>query len=41
MKSMKKFATCAAAAVVASSIATSAFADVNVAFFLEWATPNQ
>jgi len=41
MKSMKRFATCAAAAVVASSIATSAVADVNVAFFLEWATPNQ
>ncbi|MFT5657028.1 MAG: taurine transport system substrate-binding protein [Gammaproteobacteria bacterium] len=41
MKPMKKIVTCAAAAVVASSIATSAMADVNVAFFLEWATPNQ
>ncbi len=40
MKSIKKFATCAAAAVVASSIATSAFAAVNVAFFLDWATPH-
>ena len=41
MNSMKKFAQCAAAAAVAATMTTSAFADVNVAFFLEWATPNQ
>ncbi len=41
MKSMKKMAQCAVAAAVASTVATSAMAEVNVAFFLEWATPNQ
>ncbi len=41
MKSMKKIASCAAAAAVASTISATAMADVNVAFFLEWATPNQ
>ncbi len=41
MKSMKKIASCAVAAAVASTMASTAMADVNVAFFLEWATPNQ
>ena len=41
MNSMKKIARCAAATAVAATMTTSAFADVNVAFFLEWATPNQ
>lgn len=37
---MKKFIQISGAAV-ALSITSSAMADVNVAFFLEWATPNQ
>ena len=41
MKPMKKFSQFAAAAVVASAMTTTVVADVNVAFFLEWATPNQ
>ncbi len=41
MKSLKKLGHLAAATVVASTMASSAVADVNVAFFLEWATPNQ
>ena len=41
MKAMKKFTSCAAAAAVAATMASSAMAEVNVAFFLEWATPNQ
>ena len=41
MKSMKKLRRFAVATAVASTMATSAVADVNVAFFLEWATPNQ
>ncbi len=41
MKSMKKYSRFAAAAIVASTMASTAVADVNVAFFLEWATPNQ
>lgn len=41
MKSMKKFSRFAAGALVASTMTTTAVADVNVAFFLEWATPNQ
>jgi len=40
MKTMKKIA---AAAAISTVMATSAMAadEVNVAFFLEWATPNQ
>ena len=41
MKSIEKLASCVAAAAVAITMASSAMADVNVAFFLEWATPNQ
>ena len=41
MKHMKKFSHFGAAAVLASTMVSSAVADVNVAFFLEWATPNQ
>ena len=38
MKFVSKFV---AAAALSASLATTAIADVNVAFFLEWATPNQ
>ena len=41
MKSMKKISRLATAAVVASTMVSPVMADVNVAFFLEWATPNQ
>ena len=41
MKSITKIAGRFAAATVAATMATAAPADVNVAFFLEWATPNQ
>ncbi len=39
--SFKKIVLKASAIAAATSIASSAFADVNVAYFLEWATPNQ
>ena len=38
---LNKMTLAAAAAIASTSISTSAFADVNVAYFLEWATPNQ
>ena len=41
MKYMKKLSHFGAATLVASTMVSSAVADVNVAFFLEWATPNQ
>lgn len=43
MNYIRKITTLAATAVIAGSIATPAIAadEVNVAFFLEWATPNQ
>ena len=41
MKSVQKLTTCAVAIAIAGAMATPAQADVNVAFFLEWATPNQ
>lgn len=41
MRSMKKLASCITAAVIATTMASAASAEVNVAFFLEWATPNQ
>ena len=37
---MKKL-NCFAAAIVTATMTSTAIADVNVAFFLEWATPNQ
>ena len=42
MKYLKKLSLrVAAGAIVGSIAATTQEADVNVAFFLEWATPNQ
>lgn len=41
MKYIKKLSHFGAAAVFASTMVSSAVAEVNVAFFLEWATPNQ
>lgn len=41
MKSAKSILRSATAAVMAATMASTAQADVNVAFFLEWATPNQ
>ena len=41
MKSMKKIIGSVSIAVLSATMATSASADVNVAYFLEWATPNQ
>lgn len=41
MKSIKKILTCLSIATLASTLTTTANADVNVAYFLEWATPNQ
>jgi taurine transport system substrate-binding protein len=41
MNPMKKITRCAAVAILASTMASTAVADVNIAFFLEWATPNQ
>ena len=41
MKSIKKLASCVTAAAIATTMASAALAEVNVAFFLEWATPNQ
>lgn len=41
MKSMKKILGCVSIAALSATMATSASADVNVAYFLEWATPNQ
>ena len=38
---MKKLLLGAAAGVAALSATTAVAEDVNVAFFLEWATPNQ
>ncbi len=38
---LKKAASCMAAAAFAASMSQAALAEVNVAFFLEWATPNQ
>mgnify|MGYP001817030162 FL=1 len=38
---LRKLTLAAAAAIAGTSISTAAFADVNVAYFLEWATPNQ
>ncbi len=41
MKSITKNLHRVAAAAVAATMASATLADVNVAFFLEWATPNQ
>ncbi len=41
MKFVTKISTRVAAAAVAATLASATLADVNVAFFLEWATPNQ
>ena len=41
MKFRTKISTRVAAAALAMTMASTSFADVNVAFFLEWATPNQ
>lgn len=41
MKPMHQLAARAAALILAAGAATAAHAEVNVAFFLEWATPNQ
>ncbi|GAA0419703.1 taurine ABC transporter substrate-binding protein [Cocleimonas flava] len=41
MKSMKKILGSLSIVALSASMATSASADVNVAYFLEWATPNQ
>ena len=43
MKQTNKLITLAASAVIASAIASPVMAadEVNVGFFLEWATPNQ
>ena len=41
MKFVNKFLTSAIAAIFSAAFASAATADVNVAFFLEWATPNQ
>lgn len=41
MKLIKKLSHLATVALAASTMASTVTADVNVAFFLEWATPNQ
>lgn len=41
MKFNKNIVGIIAAAAVAATMASTAYAEVNVAFFLEWATPNQ
>ncbi len=41
MKLMKKILGSVSIAALSATMATSASADVNVAYFLEWATPNQ
>lgn len=41
MKFTAKISARVAAAAVATTMASASLADVNVAFFLEWATPNQ
>jgi len=41
MKSMKKLLSCVSIATLSAAMAPAAMADVNVAYFLEWATPNQ
>ena len=41
MKSIKKILAGCFTAIVATTMASTATAEVNVAFFLEWATPNQ
>ncbi len=38
---MKKILGSLSIAALSATMATSASADVNVAYFLEWATPNQ
>jgi len=41
MKSVKKLISCISLATLSTAFAQTAVADVNVAYFLEWATPNQ
>lgn len=41
MEPIKKISTCLSAALLSATMASATSADVNVAFFLEWATPNQ
>ena len=41
MKSITKIASRVAAAALAATLSSATLAEVNVAFFLEWATPNQ
>ncbi|WP_219988600.1 ABC transporter substrate-binding protein [Leucothrix pacifica] len=41
MKSIKKILSCISLAAVTGIATSTASADVNVAYFLEWATPNQ
>lgn len=41
MNVIKKLASCVTAAAIAITMSSAALAEVNVAFFLEWATPNQ
>ena len=41
MKSITKILSCISLAAVTSVVTSTASADVNVAYFLEWATPNQ
>ena len=41
MNSMKKMISCVSIATLSATMAPAAMADVNVAYFLEWATPNQ
>ncbi len=40
-KTIQKLAVRAATAALAATMTSSVLADINVAFFLEWATPNQ
>lgn len=41
MKSIAKISTQVVAAAIAATMSSAVLAEVNVAFFLEWATPNQ
>ena len=41
MKSIKKIISCVSIAALSATMAPAAMAEVNVAYFLEWATPNQ